>query len=368
MTGTQHRSHDDRRARRRPSAWFALIFLAATLAGAVSIGLHNSRPVAQRTEGRTQSVDDGGGAAPIDPTEHADIQRGDLRLTRDAESVRHNVVPLSLAESLADIERESDPGAQEERMTALVTGFSLAEIPSALNQLQDSTNRMAFELGARLMRRWAEVDPQAASAWAVVLPEGPFRSTVLDQASIAWAEINWADAADWARQLPDGTERDRVMRVVAEETVRSEPVEALRLAMESAPSAERDDLIRHAAMEWAGLDAASAEQWARQIDDTNLRSQVLAVIAVALADQDARAAATLAVSDLPTGRVQEDAIVSILNRWVQVDADAAASWVIQFPPGQLKQDAIASVVAIWSLDDFSRAHEWLDTVTRGGRL
>ncbi len=338
---------DDRRANRRSSVWLGLLVLGAILVGAICYQPQQSRPRATKTETKLPSA-----VAPA-------TVLGALAPSPGTDS---------LPESLADLARESDPGRQEELLVNLVYDRSLVEIPAALQQLAASTNRLALDLAARWLRRWAEADPLAAAAFAVTLPDGIFRRTLLDQAVLAWMENDWNAATEWARGSAAGPDRDRLLQLVAEETIRIEPVESLRLATQINPSVERDDLIRHAAMEWAGQDVRAAQQWARQIDDPALRSQVLAAVAVAWADQDAPAAATLAVRDLPPGRTQDDAVVSILNRWVQFDADAAAAWVNQFPAGQLKQAARDSVLAIWSVNDPARARAWSVQEAAGNRF
>lgn len=342
---TSH-SKDGRRANRRPSGWLGLLVLGVIVGATISCLMPKSRPVVPPTETSPQGAD------------HRDMAFPD----------RRDFAFASLAASMASIQHESDPRAQEELLTTLVSSRALTEIPAALQHLAGDTNRLALELAARWMRRLAEADPQAAAAFALQLPEGAFRSALMVQAVLAWTESDWNTAAEWARGLSAASDREQMLKVVAEETIRLEPVESLRLATELSPGVERDELIVRASMEWAGQDARAAEQWARQIDDSALRSQVLATIAIAWAEQDAHAAATLAVRDLPPGRIQDDAVVSILNRWVQSDADAATAWLTQFPAGPLKQAALDGVMASWSAHDPARAREWLARTTAGSRL
>ena len=341
---TSH-SKDGRRANRRPSGWLGLLALGAILLATICYVAPGSRPAVPPMESPDQAMDGG-----------------------DEMTTIHNSVlttSASLSESLNSIESESNVDMQEELLARLVSSRALAETPASLQQLTGNTNRVALELSARWMRRWAESDPQAAAAFAAQLSEGVFRNALMEQAVLAWTESDWNTAAEWARGL--SADREQMLKLVAEETIRLEPIESLRLATELSPGAERDELIVRASMEWAGQDAPAAKQWAQQIEDPTLRSQVLAAIAVAWADHDAPAAATLAVRDLPPGRVQEDAVVSILSRWIQLDADAATTWLNQFPAGQLKQAAHDGVMAAWSAHEPDRAREWLARTTSGTR-
>ncbi|HLP77891.1 MAG TPA: hypothetical protein VK327_13340, partial [Candidatus Paceibacterota bacterium] len=136
------------------------------------------------------------------------------------------------------------------------------------------------------------------------------------------------------------------------------PVEALRLAAELTVSSERDEMIRRAAMEWALQDAVAAIEWARQIPDVALRSQVLASEAIAWADSAPESAATLAVESLPSGRLLDDTVISIVQRWAQQQPAAAAAWVEQFPSGALRLTAAENLLAQWSQTDAERAQQW----------
>jgi hypothetical protein len=110
--------------------------------------------------------------------------------------------------------------------------------------------------------------------------------------------------------------------------------------------------------EWASKDGQSAAQWARQIQAGTLREQALGCIATAWGDSDPFSAATLAVSELPAGRTQDDAVVGIARRWAQRQPEQAAAWVEGFPAGELKVTAVENVVAIWSNQDAFRAEQW----------
>jgi hypothetical protein len=90
-----------------------------------------------------------------------------------------------------------------------------------------------------------------------------------------------------------------------------------------------------------------------------LRASVLAGESVAWAKQDPESAADLAVQELPAGRLQEDTVISIIQRWAQQAPEAAAAWVDQFPPGPLRTVAIDNLVSQWSQKDAAGAHQWL---------
>jgi hypothetical protein len=154
-------------------------------------------------------------------------------------------------------------------------------------------------------------------------------------------------AIAWVQQLADDEDRRSALLHVAYETARMKPITALTLALELPSGRARDDLITHAAAEWAANDPQAASEWAKQISENSLRDHVLAVVATAWGESDPVAAANLAVSSLPAGRSQEDALIGILQRWVQNEPTAAAAWVERFPIGELRQTAVETLAQLW---------------------
>jgi hypothetical protein len=246
--------------------------------------------------------------------------------------------------ALAAIQAEEESGQRDIMLAALEGQIPVADIQTTLNALQNlAPDSLADEFSQRLLRRWTRRDGHAAAAWAEQIPTGPMRNEALSVVAIEWANTALGDAEAWARQLPDDAERAAALFAVADEAVRTEPVEALRLVVELPADPRREELIRHAATEWAAQDPTGAVAWAEQIPDAALRVKVLAGEAVSWAEQNPEAAATLAVEKLPPGRLQEDAVISIVQRWAQQQPEVAIAWVEQFPETPLRTLAMAVI-------------------------
>lgn len=253
-----------------------------------------------------------------------------------------------LRDQLAAIEAETDPLKREELLSAAVEAVAKGEIPSILAVLQKAEPAdVALAMSERLVRRWAESDVRAAAHWVEQLADGPPRQASLNNVAIEWAVQDYSQASDWAQRLPSEAERVDSLRAIAYEITPSLPMEALRVAVELPPTQKRDELIGYTAMEWASESPVDARQWAQQIDDPVLRAQVLARVAMAWADQDPQSAATLVATELPPGRVQSDAAVGVVERWVQVQPEAAAAWVHGFPEGVLRVTAMENLRLLW---------------------
>lgn len=254
-------------------------------------------------------------------------------------------VSNGLAETLAAIQAEIDPGKREEMLTAMVNSYAANEIPLVLALLQSSeSSDFTEELSARLLRRWAQCDVHAAAVWAEALPDGALRKRALGGVAAEWADHEPAQAETWARQLPRVTERLEALGSIASAFIRTDPVESIRLvATDLLPDARRDVLLRHAAMEWASQDGKNAAKWAQQIEVGLLREQVIAAVATAWSEREPIPAATFLLAELPVGRTHDDAVIGIVQRWSQQDPAQAADWVKQFPEGELRKTAIDEI-------------------------
>lgn len=233
----------------------------------------------------------------------------------------------------------------------------ISDTAAVLNELQNAGSGMS-ESARSLLRRWAVADGRAAAALAEQLPAGPLRANALSSVAVEWANTDLNSTVEWARKLPDATEQQTLLLATANEAVRTDPVEALRLAVEFPVGTEGDETIRRAAMEWASQDPAGAMDWAKTIPDEALRHIVLAAEMVAWSDSAPGPAAAFALENLPAGRLLDDTLVSIVQRWAQMSPREAATWVGRFPEGALRATAIENLVTQWQQTDADSARKW----------
>ena len=277
--------------------------------------------------------------------------------------LRHMDVDKPLEDSLANlirvIQAEDDPAKREQLVADFLAGLKLGDLAGLLNLLKTvQPTELAEDLSQRLVRFWAESNPQALAASINNLPVGNQRQIALDALAITWANSQLTNAICWGQSLKTEGERNRALAVVANEAVRTDPMTALQLAVNLPADSQSDELIRRAATEWASGDATNAVAWAEQMPDVSLRATVLASESVAWAEQDPSAAATLAVKELPAGRLQDDTVVSIVERWAQQQPEMAAAWVAQFPAGSLRTAAIENLIRQWSQKDEAATKQW----------
>jgi hypothetical protein len=237
--------------------------------------------------------------------------------------------------------------SQERLQTICQRGVALKDIPEALRFLQSLPEQPGFrDLMFALIRQWAESDAPSAAHWAEGMPIGAIRQESLNGVALVWANQDLDGTIQWATQLPADDERTEVLRGTAYEAARTEPLTALSIAVESPASPENDALIQHSALQWASKSPEEAARWAVDISDQALRERVLSLVAAAWGESDPVAASKLAISAIAPGKAQDDAVIGIVQRWVQTDPDATQEWVQSFPKGVLRETAIANIIQL----------------------
>lgn len=256
-----------------------------------------------------------------------------------------------------EVENESDQYKREEMIGSWLAGVKLDEIREVLEFLQSATPvELAQDLSQRLIRQWTSKSPEVAAAWVEELPLEK-QAVVVNDVAIVWANNQLTNAMTWAESLRDPAAKTQALQAIAGETVRSQPIVALQIAIDLPPNQQRDDLIRRGAMQWASEDAQSAAEWATQISKSELRDQTLGGIATVWSASDPVSAASFALKKLPRGRLLDDTIVSIVERWAQQQPEAAATWVDQFPQGSLRTAAMENLIAQWEQMDADSVHK-----------
>ncbi len=290
------------------------------------------------------------------------MRTGNARPDRTFSPMTSPATPLQLGLEVAlkSIRGESDSARQDERIERLANEIAMADLPAAASfLLEEAGSELARDLGVRLIRRWAEADPRLAANWVSRMSPGVARQEAIEGMAIVWANQSLSDAVEWIRQLPEEGERQGGMLIAAYEAARTEPTAALQLAIELPANPTRDELMVHAASQWAARDPQATADWAKQIPDAELRERTFSAIALAWAESDPAAAATLAVKLIPLGRHQDDAVVGIVQRWVQKQPEQAAAWVARFPEGSLRESALENLVKLWADRDPEQTGSWL---------
>ena len=346
-------NHGDARPARGSSAWLWL-----AVAGLLAVGVRQMFYVDAKKNGTAKPP--GQVLAVAQPVQTGWPSTGVNHHQATTGLSDGNPLTDSLGKLLHELQVEDDPMAREELIANFIADLKTEDIPAVLAVLRDEEpSDVADDLSRRLIQNWAKISPQNVAAWINSQPTGSQRQRSLGKVAIVWAGSDLTNAMIWGQSLTEGEERNGVMMTVANEAVRMDPMAALQVAVDLPANAQRDELVCRAAMEWASDDASNAVVWAEQIPDETLRNKVLAGEAVAWAEKDPESAAILAVQELPAGRLQEDTVVSIIERWAQQQPEAVAAWVAEFPRGSLRDAAVDNLITQWSQKDAASAKQWL---------
>lgn len=258
----------------------------------------------------------------------------------------------------------TDEDERAEAMEYFVSSVEESELSMYVKRLASATHPHAIDLRNEFVRRWAVLDPVAASDWASSLPAGPGKTETLKHVAIIRAGADLATTLEWARGLPEGEGRQAVQLTLAYEAARTDPLEAMLIALALPPGRTSDQLLVHAAGQWVGAGDYAVE-WAVEMPDVALRDQVLAAIGTALSEYDPVAAATLVVEQISPGVEQNRAVVAVVQRWVQVAPTDAAAWVEQFADVPVRDFALKNLVGIWVAQDLEAPAKWLQGLPPG---
>jgi len=249
-------------------------------------------------------------------------------------------------ESLSQSGDTVDPELENDKLAQVAAEVPDDDLRRALDSsLQDHTD-FASQLRELLIRRWAEIDPAAAASWASGLQDPSIAASLTQQIATAWANKDLTAAVEWVDGLPDGATRQAVVLSLGYEAARNNSFGAFGLVAALPPSSERDSLLIHVARQWAATDPSEAVIWADRVPDTALRERLISAVAIASATKDPSAAAFLIATNLTPGQMQDQAAVSIAQRWVQTDAEGAASWISLFPDADVKRAALSALTSL----------------------
>ena len=284
---------------------------------------------------------------------------------RKAAAFQSVPVPSPLAMRLAAIEAASDPDARAEMLEQMAQSIAETELSTSLETVAEFEGPTAAEFRQMLVRRLAEVAPEAAAAWMARLPQNAENRGALVQVATAWAETDLPGALHWTDSLPAGEDKNAVVTAIAYEAARTEPTAALNIASALPATEERERLLGYAVSQWASTEPALATAWAKQVPDANLRQRLLGEVAIGSAKADAAGAATLVSTALIPGETQERAAVAIVQRWAQTSPADAAAWVLRFPDVPARQQAVENLVSLWAVQDSRAAKAWLQSLPAG---
>jgi hypothetical protein len=157
----------------------------------------------------------------------------------------------------------------------------------------------------------------------------------------AWARRNPGRAWDWLVGAQEGAKRDTVAEMVCLKIAETNAAVAVMLA--DVFGAGCSNVLENLMVQWADADVQGAYTWAAAKPPGAQRDNLLGRIAFVESKTDPSDAATLVAEQIPPGRVQDEAAISVVYQWALKDPQAALNWAQSFSAGTLHDRAVTEV-------------------------
>lgn len=233
--------------------------------------------------------------------------------------------------------------------TAQMASYSDKAVPSV------PTREVQREVGSKTIHATREILPVSPDA-ALSNSNSPANSHELEK-NQEWARKFPDEALAWLQTAPQGEQRVAVAEVVCPDLVLTNPLAALTLAENSIGNATNnvvENLLGNLAQQWALQDMQAATGWALARTPGEQRDRFLQRIAFVESQTNPEEAARLIVEKMSPGPTQNEAAISVLYQWAQVNAGAALAWAESFPAGDLRDRAIAEVKNVTAVSSGSQ--------------
>lgn len=239
-----------------------------------------------------------------------------------------------------------------ERMIASYLLFSRwAEVdPQAALAYANSMGREGFMVRPTILQSWASSDPRGAARYYEENPRdfmmmGGFRGrdrggNAAGQIAAAWAIQNPQEALEWAQGL-EGRDADAAVGSIFRQLAGEDPAQAAALAA-GLSAEQREGAYRSIAREWGGKDFAAAEAWVNGLP-AGERDAATAEAVRGLADDDPQRAAR-ELGQIVDVEARRDAVRSVAANLTRSDAEAAREFVSSQPEGELRDTAVSTYI------------------------
>ena len=341
---------------------------AIAVAAIASLGLWVSQEE-QVSEGPARHVtvrDVSAGVRPVSASSATESTEPEGAAAAPVSNV-HALTPLQerIQARLAELQSKHEDEQIQDLIEALASEVQVGDIAAVLKFLDEQPRSELIDVfRGHLLRRWAQFDPRSAAEAALVFDSSSGSRTVEGVLGV-WSGQQLDQAIAWMRQLPEGHERWNALLTVASEAARTRPIDAIEIACELPESQERTDLLRHASAQWASSAPGDALKWTSEIQDDALRETLLASTITAIANSDPVGAATFAVKSMSPGRLKNDTLVSVVQRWAQRDPEGAAAWIAQMSGGDLRTASLENLISLWMDRDRNTAGMWINSLPTG---
>ena len=257
-------------------------------------------------------------------------QENSTALTNFATTTDHSARNDSASLPTSNSFTELDP----EKLAETVNSLTELEVRQSLAEL--SSDRLTGNYGHLLLRRWVELNPNAAADWALQNPVASVRSDLVDSVAVAWSQKDISAALTWTESIPDSSAKFHSMTDVGYELARSDSTLAMKLASDLPPSDESDTLLLYSLSQYSSVNSAESRDLALSLPDSPLRNEAIASVATISADTDGAQAAQFVNQNLSPGPLKDRALTGVIQVWGQSNPQQAAPWILSLSDSGLQ--------------------------------
>lgn len=297
------------------------------------------------------------------------------------------------AAALANLDKINSDDTRRDVRGYIIRDMATMDPAHALDVLHSfPAGQQSPQLYGELYSSWAAQNPGAALSSAQNLPMGAARVQAIQSVIGNWAETDPAGALKAAQSFPASPEREQAIQASVSRLAQQDPEAAAKYATDAPAGATHNALIRNVATSWAETDPAAALQWLdKNVSGPAYNQSLLPVMdrlskadpnaAIAYITQmqdnpqrdnliqttlgnwarfgDSNAALTWANDNL-TGATRDNAVNSVLNRLVDENPMAAASYVAQMPDSPSRNNLVQNMAQTLAATDINSAVAWLE--------
>lgn len=173
-----------------------------------------------------------------------------------------------------------------------------------------------------LVNDWALRDHKAATDWALRLPPGPTRASLIASITATISRNDPLTAAQLAAQLPSGAEQDRAVISAVSGWARRDPVAALDWVCQFQPGALQNKAYEQTLFAWGRSDPYAAADWLLKQPDSQPRDMAINAYSGTLVTQHPQFAFLFA-QEIADSRLRQSRMANVIRRWLDADPDAA---------------------------------------------
>ena len=328
----------------------------------------------------------------------ADARREELRAVSPAAAIpaptpRGLMNAMALRERFGEIQQEP---LRSRRLVALDRWCAELDLDGIRGAVQLAPRDGApanYEIRARLMGRWAQLDPAGAAQWAIESRDDHFRGSLGTVLSV-WVAHD-ADAAErFAASVSDtstfngfidsfatslgridperalafhekvsGARQESVMWPAFRALAARNPAAAAARAMTMPEGRLRERAIESMMRTWVNTDAQAAMAWVTRVPDDR---GLLRTAVNAWSEADPAAAAHF-VQSLPASGQRDTMLVNVACAWTMHERDAGLRWVQSLPDETARAEALSSIVRNWAFLEPAGAVEFIARQPRDDR-